>query len=414
MKRFAGAALPPSVYRLPLICLLVAGLLACARPSLTLCTDRAELAAYTSVFNASQSDYWLHIVYHPRPAEALQDKSDADLLVGTGLSDPSLFPYLSTLSRLFRDDRIQRTDFYEDLVVLGQQDEKTYALPLNFSLPAVVFKPQAVNENVPPLLMPLAELKRMAAAFNVEDQEQLQSLGFSPLWYEGFLYLLAVSYGVDFRLGEGGRLEWNEESLDRAIAEAKAWLEDAGGGVEGERAFSAKYRNAPDYRLAEEERILFYADDIRSFLRIPREKRESLEFRWLSHENRIPVKDDILFIGVPKRAANRKGARFFLEWLFTPENQVKLLETNYRKRLQGVFGIANGFSALREVNEIDLPKPQYNPLFVGAIPTEEMLLFPPALPWDWQRTRGDVIVPWLWESVSGSGTGTSLRERLPR
>jgi len=42
--------------------------------------------------------------------------------------------------------------------------------------------------------------------------------------------------------------------------------------------------------------------------------------------------------------------------------------------LEGIFGIAGGFSAVMEVNEIDFPK--YYPVFISHIPMAEYLLFP--------------------------------------
>ena len=51
--------------------------LSCGAPELVLYTDRAEFAAYTEVFNAAQSEYWLQIVYHPSPSDILGRKADA-------------------------------------------------------------------------------------------------------------------------------------------------------------------------------------------------------------------------------------------------------------------------------------------------------------------------------------------------
>ncbi len=382
-------------------------------PSLSLYTDRAELAAYAEVYNAGQSDFRLLITYHPAPAEALTNKNgNPDILIGTGLSDPALLSLLEPLNKLFRDGRLSHDTFYEEILKLGLIEETHHMLPLNFSLPAIIFKTQAVKEDLPPMMISLDDLKRLASDFNREKDEHFQKMGFSPIWNEQFIYYVACLFGTNFTVADGGGLKWNEEALNRAIEYCRNWLEEACGGYRNERKFTEKYLNAPEYRLLEDERILFYMSDIHSFLRIPEQKRENLEFRWLSYENRIPVEEDILFAGIPRSAKNNRGARAFLEWIFKAENQVKILETNYYKRLQGVFGIANGFSSLTDVNERDLPKPQYNPLFVGNIPAPNHLLFPSALPKDWETKKSDLVIPWMYRSVISEKNDEKLNDVL--
>jgi ABC-type glycerol-3-phosphate transport system substrate-binding protein len=402
--------------RIILICSLIFIIPGCSifkNPSLSLYTDRAELAAYAEVYNAVQSDFRLLITFHPAPAEALNKKKDnPDILIGTGLSDPALLSLLEPLNKLFRDDRLSHDAFYKEMLKLGLIEETQHLLPLNFSLPAIIFKPRAVKEDLPPMMISLDNLKRLASDFNEEKDEYFQKMGFSPLWNEKFIYYVANLFGTDFKVVDGSVLTWNSEALDRAMEYCRNWLEEACGGYVKEREFTEKYINAPEYRLLEDERILFYMSDIRSFLQIPEQKRENLEFRWLSHENRIPVEEDILFAGIPRGAKNKKGARAFLEWIFKAENQVKFLETNYYKRLQGVFGIANGFSALTDVNERDLPKPQYNPLFIGNIPAPDHLLFPSALPKDWETKKSDLVIPWMYRSVISAKTEENLNDAL--
>ena len=382
-------------------------------PSLSLYTDRAELAAYAEVYNAGQSDFRLLITYHPAPAETLDNKNDnPDILIGAGLSDPALLSLLEPLNKLFRDDRLSHDAFYKEILKLGLIEETQHLLPLNFSLPAIIFKPQAVKEDLPPMMISLDNLKRLASDFNQEKDKHFQKMGFSPLWNEQFIYYVASLFGTDFNVVDGSGLAWNSEALDRAMEYCRNWLEEACGGYVKEREFTEKYINAPEYRLLEDERILFYMSDIRSFLQIPEQKRENLEFRWLSYENRIPVEEDILFAGIPRSAKNKRGARAFLEWIFKAENQVKILETNYYKRLQGIFGIANGFSAVTDVNERDLTKPQYNSLFVGNIPSPDHLLFPSALPKDWETKKSDLVIPWMYRSVISEKSEEKLNDVL--
>jgi hypothetical protein len=74
-------------------------------------------------------------------------------------------------------------------------------------------------------------------------------------------------------------------------------------------------------------------------------------------------------------------------WFYQPETQIHLMEVNHLKRLRGVFGIANGFSALKDTNEKELHKPQMYPLFVEHIPQEEQLIFSPYYSKDWKAFK---------------------------
>ena len=119
----------------------------------------------------------------------------------------------------------------------------------------------------------------------------------------------------------------------------------------------------------------------------------------MQYNDKIPVLDNILFAGIPRQANNKNGARYFLEWFFKRETQVRLMEINHLKRLQGIFGIANGFSSLREINEKDIHKPEFYPIFVGYLPKEDQLLFPNILPEDWNSSIKDIVIQHLEDSI---------------
>jgi hypothetical protein len=186
--------------------------------------------------------------------------------------------------------------------------------------------------------------------------------------------------GLDLRLEKNNQVSWNQAAARAAVSFFSSWVKannpQLQEELELEEEFQKRYMTIPEYQLLQSDRILFSYMDIRDFLKAPPEKVEKLDFRWLSVNNKIPVLDDILFAGIYSKGRNKQGAKDFLTWFFCLETQNQLLEVNHEKRLRGVFGLANGFSALKEINEKELHKPQRYPFFVGHIPQEEQLLFP--------------------------------------
>jgi hypothetical protein len=369
-------------------------------PSVVLCTDKPEFAAYCEVFNASQNEFLVQIQYEESPCiEATNGKRIPDLLISKGLSDPSTLGVFEPLNNLFRDNTVDPEDFYQDLLLLGTQEDKQHILPLNFNLPVVVFQEEALTKEPPELLISLEFMRSQSAAFNMGENEAPTKAGFSPLWNHEFLYYTAVLFEADFRASEIGSIDWSPEGLKSAADFLRSWIEETNGGYEREKAFQDKYLNIPFYKLLEDRRILFYLTDTKSLMSIPQEKRDRLEFRWLSKDGQIPVLDDIYFMGIPRAAQNKRGAYTFLRWILDAQTQTGLMEVNQFKRLMGVYGIAGGFSSLHEVNERHLAQPNYYPLFLGHIPTTEMLRFPLRLPDRWSDLKNRIIEPWLIEAV---------------
>ncbi|MQY76133.1 MAG: hypothetical protein GH155_00710, partial [Spirochaeta sp.] len=366
--------------------------------AITLVTDRAEMAAYVEHFNGLGQDYRVEIAYKKKPELILSENGKtADLLIGSYLNSPLLMEQFEPLDKLFTRERIDREAFYPELLDRGRLNKKQVLLPISFNLPAVFFKPEAIDITLPGLVIPLATLREQGAEYNLLKEDRFIRMGFSPLWEERFLYLNSVMWGTSFKEAEEEKLAWDEEAMQKALDYSRSWINEDNSGVDKNIEFVNRYLYEPMVKLMEEERILFYLTSSAEFFSLLEGMGEDRDFRWLSRENRIPVEEEILFIGIPGNAKNKKRALVFLEWLFAPDTQQEILNMNHRKRLK-VFGIGNGFSALQKVNELSFP--QAYPMLIGHIPAANMLSFPQNLPADWREIKSQVIIPWLLDSLT--------------
>jgi len=366
--------------------------------AITLLTDRAEMTAYVEHFNGLGQDYRVEIAYKKKPELIFSENGKtADLLIGSYLNSSLLMEQFEPLDKLFAKERIDREAFYPELLDSGRLDKKQVLLPISFNLPAVFFKPEMIESTLPGLVIPLTTLKAQGVEFNQLKEDRFIRMGFSPLWEERFLYLNAVLWGTSFKEAGGEELAWDQEAMQKALDYSRIWINQDNSSVDKNIEFVNRYLYEPMVKLMEEERILFYLTSSAEFFSLLEGMGEERDFRWLSHENRIPVEEEILFIGIPANAKNKKSALVFLEWFFAPDTQQEILKMNHRKRLK-VFGIGNGFSALQKVNELSFP--QAYGMLIGHIPAAKMLSFPQNLPVDWREIKSRVIIPWLLDSLT--------------
>ena len=376
-----------------------------------LLTDRSEMAAYAEVFNATQRDVKVELVYGKDPAAAVRKGgTGADVVVATGLAGADMREHFRSVGDLFGKGRLDQGAFYKALLETGRQDNNQYLLPLSFNLPMVVFKPSALPEEAPATYVTPEYIRARSAEFDAQKSRIARKVGFSPLWQPAFVYYTAALDGVGFRSGDGRSVQWDDSVLEGTLNRFREWSKSLN--ADDLRDFDSKYLHIPYYRLIEDGRILFYLSDSREFLAIPPEKRQNLDFRWLGEKDRIPVGEEILHAGALRGSRNPRGARRFLLWLFQPQTQILLMETNHFKRLPGVFGVADGLPALAAVAENDLPQPHHYPAFVGHIPPRDMLLGPGLLPVGWGAVRDGVVLPWLREAVVAGTAQTPLRRKL--
>ena len=104
-------------------------------------------------------------------------------------------------------------------------------------------------------------------------------------------------------------------------------------------------------------------------------------------------------MGIYKKARNKVGAANFLLWFFQPQTQKEILERKESLGLQTeFFGIAGGFSSVREVNEHILPT--FYTQMLSNLPPAQMLSLPNKLPAQWVSYRRMVVEEYLQQNLN--------------
>jgi len=372
-------------------------------PVVHLVTNRAEMAAYVDRYNAIQSDVKVEIAYQDAPAQAVLEGVSGDAVIGQWLATPAVMDRLDTLGDIVKPGKVDPAWFYAGLLAMGSRDNRPFLIPISFTLPAIVYV--RTSADLPnKMFMPLDDLQSMSKVFNKTNKAGLPiAMGFSPLadWNVDFLTASALLFGARFRPGRNELPAYDDSGLGKTTDFLRTWLNQVNGGAAADGSFSTLNRVQPWYKLLSSGKSLFALTSFRDFFALPVEERHDFDFRWLSKDNMVPVMDDVLFAGVLRSSRNKGEARAFLQWFCSPTVQQTLLNVNQLKRI-GVFGVTDGFSALKTINERDLA--QKYPVLLGHIPLDSILTFPGLLPDNWVKVRDSVVVPWIAQTASGKET----------
>jgi hypothetical protein len=374
-------------------------------PSIKLFTDNADILAYTEVYNSSQDDYRIEIHYTDA---YINGESKADLVLNEGLASTEQIGNYEILDDIMNRDNVDAGEFYANLLVKGKIDNSQTVLPFNFNMPVVVFKQGRIKNPLSNFIISLEELKHNATEFNQQKNNKFIALGFSPFWNMDFLFNTAELFNSNISM-ESESLSWDDTALTNSVNYIINWIEDSCGGFIMENNFSSRYLIEPMYKLVNNDRIGFYIVDLTDFLQIPREKRENLDFRFLSYNNKISVIKKILYFGIPRGAANIQGAKAFLKWIFKPQNQEKLIQSNSIDNANA-FGLADGFSSLYNINEVTIP--QHHSILIGHMPTAEFFIFSPSLPKDWQEQVTLIILNKFKELLESESDSNIVDQRI--
>ena len=379
----------------------------CTQTAVTLWTNVPEIVPAVELFNASQDEHVVEIVYQAQLGSALRlAETPPDLVVGTFIEDRRTARLFAPLDRFLRRE-LDRDEFYGELLASGAEDGRQHLLPVAFNLPLVYF-----TSEVPPvgesIVRTPAEIRAVGEAFNAQEDERWIRLAYSPIWNPSFLYEYLRLQGFVASEADDGAPEWSFEALVSGVAGAREWLE-AHGGAEADLAFQEKYLYDPQVELVRRGRVAFGYEASDSYMSLSNARRDGLGFRWLGEERSIRVLERVVYAGIPAGARSTAGAERFLADLFALDRQITLVESSLRKRLDP-FGVAGGFSSLWRMNEEHLG--DYYPELRDRIPPAAWLDFPPPSPRHWGEIVTEVVEPWLIREVTGTPQARDLESSV--
>ena len=365
-------------------------------------TSCAEFAQYTELFNNTHPGSNAVIVYKENPAQELppaKDELPPDIVIGSWLCTDKTSRQFKSLDYIFDRQTISSSMFYEQLLESGKVRKTQYLLPVSFNLPAVIFSnsnSSRVSENY---TLTLDQIKSAGMNYNEKNKKgTFSKIGFIPSANADFLYLTTKLYGADFR-EEKGQIVWNDLRLRNAVNYMRDWITSTNDSVQEEQDFAYKYLFMPDYRQVTSGRTLFaYTTSNKMFGNMKAQELD-IDYRWVTGDGFIPIEDSFTMMGIYKKAQNEQGATEFLSWFFNSENQQAIIERKIDMNLNNeMFGIADGFSSIRDVTEHVLPV-YYNQLLTN-LPPSKLLKVPQKLPARWDSYKAVVVEPYLNEAIT--------------
>lgn len=365
-------------------------------------TSCREFAQYIELFNRQHKDNCAILVYKENPSLSLppaKDENPPDIIVGSWLRTDTPQKNFKSLDYLFDTKRLASDEFYPQLLDSGKRKDVHYLLPVSFNLPAVIFSTDNKDQIPDSYVLSLDQIRSTASAFNAKNKNDAYTkIGFTPLGNDEFLYLTAKMKGTDFR-EEKDEISWDGAALINTVSMLRDWVYTENTSPQIEEDFTFKYLFMPYYRQVSSGRTLYAYTTSDSLFKILKEQDLDVDYRWIVEKNSIFIEDSCTMMGIYKKAKNQVGATDFISWFFQSENQRHILETKENMHLEtDMFGIAGGFSSLRDVTEHILPI-YYNQLLTN-LPPSQMLTVPQKLPARWESYRTLVVEPYIKAAVT--------------
>ena len=369
-------------------------------------TRNSEYAQYVELFNKTHKENSAVLVYKENPALSMppaRDEVAPDIVVGSWLRTDNPNKYYKSLDYIFDNRKLTSDVFYSQLLTAGQKKGVQYLLPVSFNLPALVFS----NENkelVPDnYTLTLEQLRKAGSAYNEKNKKGAYTkMGFTPLSNNEFIYLATKIYGANFR-EEKGEIVWSAANLSKAADELSDWVIKENTSAQTEEDFSYKYLFMPYYRQVTSNRTLFAYTTSDQLFKAMKNQDLGIDYRWIVQDRNLPIEDSFTMMGIYKKSKNLVGATEFISWFFQSENQRAILERKDRLNLETeIFGIAGGFSAIRDVTEHILPV-FYTQLLTN-LPPAQMLSVPNQLPARWESYKTMVVEPYVKALATSDNT----------
>jgi len=357
-------------------------------------TNQIEFVTYAKEFNNAQHEYKVIIEYKANPADSLM-YTDAipDIVVGPWLKGDATRAKFLSINNLLSEKAIDPHLFYASLLTLGNVGNTQYLLPVSFNLPAIMFSSSEKHSVKNHFTLSLEEMRSLAQAYNQKKGTEYVRMGFSPRWDMDFLYV--CTQGFDAAFEETNHFfSWDDQALQKIMQYMRDWSINVNTSAAAEDEFKFKYLYDPPYALVTSGRCLFWYIPSDKLFALSNDQLKAIDYRWMSYNNKTPLQDTIIYAGICKKARNKKAAKAFLTWFFNAETQKILLERSHANNMiEPSFGLAGGFSSIRNVTENIFPL--YYPLLLKRLPQMNAFSAPHILPNNWETLKKEILFPFF-------------------
>jgi ABC-type glycerol-3-phosphate transport system substrate-binding protein len=382
---------------------------------LVIWTDNSEFAPFIEIYNKNHRQKAI-LVYKENIADNLPPEPGElppDIIVGALLKNSRIKKNFVALDFLFNRKYLSSNDFYKTLLKYGTFGQHQYLLPVNFNIPAMIFSTENENLIKDNYTISLEELRESGAAFNKKNKkDNYTAIGFAPQSNTNFLYTTAQLLGANFREDKNNSFTWNKDSVDETVRYLKEWISTENTSPQVESDFVYKYLSETPDKQVTSGRTLFSFVTSDKLFSMSAAQLAKLDFRWLNHNGLIPIEDSMISMGIAKHTKKALLASEFISWFFTTETQHIFIERKIKTNLDTAqFGIAGGFSSLKDVNEHILPV--YYPAMLTNIPQAGTFTVSDKKPTTWNKIKYRIIIPYLSEAVQAEDgkTVASMEER---
>lgn len=377
---------------------------------LVIWTSCSEFAQYIELFNSTHPNSQPILVYKENPALNLppaNDEETPDIIVGPWLKSDKLKSYFKPVNYLFERKNLSSDLFYPQLLESGKVKNTQYLLPVSFNLPTIIFSDENKEYITDNYTLTIEQLRTIASTYNETTKSgAYKKMGFVPSSYDDFLYLTTKLNNVDFHQ-EKDSVVHNDANLKNTITFLKDWINTENTSYTTETDFAYKYLFMPDYRQVTSDRTLFSYTTSSKLFKILHEQDLNIDYRWISNGQTIPLEDDFMTLGIYKKCQNQPAASEFISWFFRPETQDAILDRKIKLHLNTEsFGIAGGFSSVKEVTENIIPI--YYTQLLSNLPPEQMLGTSPQVPARWESYKTIVIEPYIRAVISSDQDEVSI------
>lgn len=365
-------------------------------------TSCSEVAQYAELYNKNSKDSRVIIVYKENPALSLppaKDEELPDLILGSWLHTDSMQKNFRSLDYLFDRQNLNSAMFYENLLNAGKFHRTQYLLPVSFNLPAVIFDKVNSSLITDDYMLSLEQIRRIGAEYNQRKKNNdFSRIGFTVLNDNSFLSLTAKLYGADFREFKN-KIVWNNENLEESVNYLRDWIVKENQSAQTEEDFAYKYLFMPYYRQVSSGRTLFAFTQSDAILKVLHAQELQVDYRWIVKDGKITMEDSFMMMGIYKNAQNIVGASDFITWFFKTDTQRQIIERKGNFLLETeLFGIAGGFSAVRDVTEHVLPI--FYTQLLSNLPPAQMIEVPQKLPPRWDSYKTQVLEQYMYNQLT--------------